>query len=195
MRTRSLFAFTLALSLALLTSATARAADAAATEKKEGAAEKSKLASADHKFVMNAATGGELEVTLGKLAAEKGTSDDVKKFGQMMVDDHTKANDELKTLASSKGVDLTKAQDKAQKQGQKMSDTLSKKSGADFDKAYIDDMVKDHEKDVKEFKTASESAKDEDVKAFAGKTLPTLQHHLDQAKEIQSKLKGSASAK
>src|SRR3954469_8337037 len=133
-----------------------------------------KLASKDSKFIMNAATGGEMEVALGKVAAAKGSSDDVKKFGQQMVEDHTKANDELKQLAQSKGLDLKKAEDKAVKQESKEEGSLSKKDGADFDKAYMKMMVKDHEDDVKEFEKASKDAEDADVKAFAAKTLPTL---------------------
>src|SRR6266487_3844131 len=118
-------------------------------------AEKKKLSSKDTKFIENAAAGGQMEVDLGKNAAEKGSSDDVKKFGQTMVDDHSKANDELKQLASQKGVDLSKAMDKAMKKSQKQIDKMNKETGEAFDKAYMDDMVKDHEKDVKEFEDAS----------------------------------------
>ena len=150
--------------------------------------EKKELSSKDMKFVKNAATGGEMEVALGKLAAGKATSDDVKKFGQQMVDDHSKANDELKDLAKTKSVDLKDAQDKAIKMEQKAEAKLSKKEGGAFDKAYMDDMVKDHEKDVKEFEDASKNCDDADLKSWAGKTLPTLQHHLEMAKDIQSKL-------
>jgi len=142
----------------------------------------------DHEFVMKAAAGGELEVALGKLAADKATNADVKKFGQQMVDDHSKANDELKALAQSKNIDLSKAQEKAMKKADAEKEKLEKKSGADFDKAYMKMMVADHEKDVKEFEEASKHAEDVDIKAFAAKTLPTLQHHLDMAKETQSKL-------
>ncbi len=148
-----------------------------------------KLSSKDSKFVMNAATGGEMEVALGKLAASKASSEDVKKFGQQMVDDHSKANDELKALAQSKGVDLTKAQEKATKMQAKQEEKLSKKDGAAFDKAYVDMMVKDHEKDVKEFEEASKDSDDADLKAWASKTLPTLQKHLEMIKEIQAKAK------
>lgn len=153
------------------------------------AADEKKLSSKDQKFIENAAAGGQMEVDLGKLAADKASSDDVKKFGQQMADDHSKANDELKQLASQKGVDLTKAMDGATKKSQKASDKLSKSSGDAFDKAYMSMMVKDHEKDVKEFEEASKDADDADLKAWAGKTLPTLQHHLEMAKDIDGKLK------
>jgi putative membrane protein len=148
-----------------------------------------KLASKDEKFIRDAATGNEMEVALGKLASTKGAGDDVKKFGQQMVDDHSKSNDELKQLAQSKGVDLTKAEDAAMKKESKEETSLSKKEGSDFDKAYMKMMVKDHEKDVKEFEKASKDCEDSEVKAWAGKTLPTLQSHLSMAKEIEGKLK------
>jgi len=151
-------------------------------------------ASPDQKFVMMAARGGEIEVNLGKLAAEKASSEDVKKFGQTMVDDHSKANEELKALAESKKIDLTKAQAGAKKNGDAMSDKLRKLEGAEFDKGYIMMMVKDHEKDVKAFEKASKDAEDADIKAFAAKTLPTLQSHLDMVKELQKKVGGSSAA-
>jgi len=150
-----------------------------------------KLAAADSKFVHEAAAGGMAEVELGKLAADKATNPDVKAFGQRMVDDHGKANDELKALASQKGVTVPAAPDPAAKA---VHDRLSKLSGAAFDKAYMQDMVKDHDKDVAAFKHASTSAADPDLKAWAAKTLPTLQEHQTQAKSINTKL-GSSSSK
>jgi putative membrane protein len=153
------------------------------------AGEKKKMSAKDTKFIENAAAGGQMEVDLGKNAVEKGSSDDVKKFGQTMVDDHSKANDELKQLASQKGVDLTKSMDKAMKKSEKQIEKLNKDTGEAFDKAYMDGMVKDHEKDVKEFEEASKDADDADLKAWAGKTLPTLQSHLQTAKDIQGKMK------
>jgi putative membrane protein len=150
----------------------------------------SQLGAADKKFIEKAAQGGMAEVELGKLAADKASSDDVKKFGQRMVDDHSKANDQLKQLAESKGVQVPQdlnAKDKATK------DRLSKLSGAAFDSAYMKDMVQDHTKDVSEFRRASTAAKDQDVKSFASQTLPTLEEHLKQAQSIAPK--GSSSAK
>src|SRR6185369_12140995 len=98
----------------------------------------------------------------------------------------SKANDELKQLAATKGVTLPTA---VSAEEQKDMDALSAKSGKDFDKAYIDDMVKDHEKDVAEFEKASKDARDADLKAWVTKTLPTLQGHLKMAKETQKKVK------
>jgi putative membrane protein len=140
----------------------------------------------DQEFVNKAAQGGMAEVMLGQTASSKGTSPDVKNFGNRMVSDHGKANDELKQLAQTKGVTLPADIDDESK---KMSDKLSTLSGKDFDKAYISGMVEDHEKDVKEFEKASKDAKDPDLKAWAAKTLPTLQDHLKMAKEAKAKVK------
>ena len=139
------------------------------------------LTASDSKFVREAAQGGLAEVELGKLATEKGSSDDVKKFGQRMVDDHSKANDELKQIASSKGIDVPQeisAKDKMLKA------KLSKLSGPNFDVAYMESMVKDHKKDVGDFTKESTSGADPDVKEFATKTLPTLKDHLREAQGI-----------
>ena len=141
---------------------------------------------ADNDFMVKAAQGGLSEVNMGNLAAQKATNADVKAFGNRMVTDHSKANDELKQLAATKGVVLPGDVDAEQK---KTMDAMSAKSGKDFDKAYMDDMVKDHEKDVKEFEKESKSAKDADLKAWATKTLPTLQEHLRMAKDTQKKVK------
>jgi putative membrane protein len=140
----------------------------------------------DQEFLTKAAEGGIAEVNLGQLAASKATSDDVKTFGNQMVSDHGKANDELKNLAQQKNVVLPTGPGK---EGEDANGKLSGKSGKDFDKAYMDDMVKDHEKDIKEFEKASKNAKDPDVKTWATNTLPTLKHHLDMAKATQKKIK------
>jgi putative membrane protein len=148
-----------------------------------------KLDGADHKFVTAAAEGGMAEVELGRLATEKASNSDVKQFGQRMVDDHTKANDELKSLASQKGLTLPSgisAKDQAEK------DRLSKLGGADFDRAYIKYMMTDHKKDVAEFQKEANGAKDSDIKNFAAKTLPTLQDHLRTAEDIEKKVSGGA---
>jgi len=144
------------------------------------------LSEEDKKFVMKAAQGGMAEVSGGQTAATQGTNPDVKTFGSTMVTDHSKANDELKQLATTKGLALPADTDDEHKK--KLAE-IAKKTGADFDKAYMKDMVEDHEKDVKEFQNASKNAKDPDLKAWAGKTLPTLQHHLQMAKATNAKLK------
>ena len=149
------------------------------------------LSPADQKFVKEAAEGGMAEVELGQLAVQKASSNDVKKFGQRMVDDHTKANDKLKELASSKGISLPQspsAKDEATKA------RLEKLSGEQFDKAYMKDMVKDHKEDVAAFQKESNSGKDSAVKSFASETLPTLQDHLKSAETIEPKVMQASNA-
>ena len=144
----------------------------------------------DEHFLKKAAQGGMAEVELGQLAVQKASSDQVKQFGQRMVDDHTKANDELKQVAEQEHVKLPtqpNAKDKATKE------RLEKLSGKDFDQAYMSDMVKYHKKDVAEFEHASKNAKDQAVKSFAEKTLPTLREHLNQAQQIAPAEKTQAS--
>ncbi len=143
----------------------------------------SKLSSADKRFVSEAAQGGLAEVELGRLATQKAQSADVKSFGQQMVDDHTKANDELKSLASGMGVTVPSDLDSADKAEMAR---LEKLSGDQFDKAYMQRMVKDHRKDIAEFKRESSSGRDAQVKEFASKTLPTLEQHLQHAEHTAS---------
>ena len=115
-----------------------------------------------------------MEVAMGEVAEQKGQSEDVKSFGKRMVTDHSKANDELKSIASKKGFQLP-----------------SKEHTGKWtsDKAYIDMMVKDHEKDLAEFKEEANSGSDPDLKKFADDTAKMVQEHLDLAKETQAKLK------
>ncbi len=140
---------------------------------------------ADSKFVMNAAMGGLAEVELGKVAASKGASDEVRQFGQRMVDDHSKANEELMRVASSKGMTPPSALDaKHQAEVQK----LSALSGEKFDKEYVKMMLSDHKKDVGEFQKQASRGADPDIKAFASSTLPTLQEHLQMIQRISDKM-------
>lgn len=148
--------------------------------------------SGDDAFAIKAAQGGEAEVKLGKLAAEKASDADVKAFGQQMVDDHTKANEQLKAIASEKGMKLP---EEPGPKHQAMYEKLSKLSGAEFDKAYVKNMVKDHEEDVKDFTKESNKGKDEKIKGFATETLPVLQGHLEKIKGIQGKMSSMASNK
>jgi len=127
-----------------------------------------------------------LEVNLGQLAAAKATIQDVKDFGNRMVTDHGKASDELKALAAQKGITLPAQPGDEEK---KTSNDLSMKNGTGFDKAYMSDMVKDHEKDAKEFEKASKNVQDPDLKNWAAKTLTVIQDHLKMAKQVASKLK------
>ncbi|HEX6045305.1 MAG TPA: DUF4142 domain-containing protein [Pyrinomonadaceae bacterium] len=145
------------------------------------------LSSQDRDFLMDAAMGGMMEVEMGRMAAQLGSSDAVKQFGRRMVDDHSKANTELTSLASSKGITLPTALD--QKHRQEMS-KMQRMKGADFDRAYMKLMVSDHTKDVSEFEKQSTRGTDPDLKAFASKTLPTLQEHLQLARSINDAGRG-----
>ena len=138
-------------------------------------------AGADAAFVKKAADGGMAEVAMAKLAQEKAESADVKAFAAKLEKDHTAANDELKQIASGKQITLPTAPSKMH---QALHDKLAKLSGAAFDKAYVAAMLEDHQKDVKEFAREASTGTDTDVKAFAGKTLPTLKAHLQQVQEL-----------
>lgn len=141
---------------------------------------------ADKTFVLDAASGGMMEVELGKMAATNASSAKVKEFGKMMVTDHTKANTELKAVAGKKNITVPAAP--AEKQ-QMHIDDLKAKKGADFDKAYVDMMVDDHKEDISKFEDESKNGKDPDVKAFASKTLPVLNKHLEHIKMVQDGMK------
>ncbi len=132
--------------------------------------------SADKDFMMEAAKGGKGEVMMGKMAEKKGKSADVKSFGQRMVTDHTKANNELMAVAKKKGIMLN------------VKPEVEQLNDANFDKEYVKQMVKDHEKDVAAFEKEAKNGQDADVKAFANKTLPTLKEHLKMAKDMQAKM-------
>lgn len=136
-------------------------------------------------FAEDAAKGGMMEVQLGNVAENNASSQAVKDFGRMMVDDHSRINNQLKDLASKKNVTLPTAVSNDQ---QKDIDKLSKETGANFDKDYVAMMIKDHEKDIADFKKAGEKIKDPDFKDFIIKTLPTLQKHLDAVKAIKKKM-------
>jgi putative membrane protein len=143
-----------------------------------------KLSRADEAFLKQAAQNGHAEVESSKLAVTKAANTQVKGFAQQMVDDHTKANQELAALAASKGVDVPKEPSVAQKAKMK---ALSAADGANFDKRYADSMgVSAHQDTIKLFQKAATGANDPDVKAFATKTLPTLQHHLQMAQDLKS---------
>lgn len=148
----------------------------------------SRLSVQDRKFIIEAAMGGMEEVELGRLAAQKAASADVRTFGQRMVDDHSKANDQLKSIASQKGMTLptTLSADKRQDLNK-----MSKLSGAAFDKMYMSHMVRDHKKDVSEFEKEASKASDSTLKNFAQQTLPTLREHLQMAQTIAPKVGAS----
>jgi putative membrane protein len=135
----------------------------------------------DRKFVRQVAADNLAEVQLGELATAKASNDNVKQFARRIVTDHGAANDELKRIADQKGVALPAAPDTRH---QARMDRLSKLSGADFDRAYMRDMVKDHGKDMKELQRHRDRTKDPDISAWVSKTMPTIRDHLKQAEEI-----------
>jgi putative membrane protein len=151
-----------------------------------------KLSKGDADFIREAAQGGIMEVQLGKIAQTKASDGKVKEFGKRMEQDHGKANEQLMKLAADKGMQLSNELDKRHKA---KVDKLSKHSGAEFDRNYMDEMVTDHKADIKKFEQQSEKAKDADLKKFATETLPILKEHLrlaeSTAKDIRATGKSS----
>ena len=135
----------------------------------------------DAKFAEEAANGGLAEVALSKIAEQKATNPKVKEFAKQMIKDHSKANDELKTLASSKNITLPSAPNEEK---QKEAADLGGKSGSDFDKAYIAQMKKDHNQTVKLFEDGQKDVKDSELKAFIDKTLPVIKAHEEHVKSL-----------
>jgi len=135
----------------------------------------------DAKFAVEAANGGLAEVALSKIAEQKATNPKVKEFAKQMIKDHSKANDELKTLASSKNITLPSAPNEEK---QKEAADLGGKSGSDFDKAYIAQMKKDHNQTVKLFEDGQKDVKDSELKAFIDKTLPVIKAHEEHVKSL-----------
>ena len=136
---------------------------------------------ADEDFAKEAAEGGMYEVMLGELAVKKG-SKEIKKLGQMMVDDHGAANADLKEIAKQKNIDLPK---ELGTEKQSIYDGLMSKEGKEFDKEYAHQMVKDHEADIKKFEKEANNGDDPDFKNFASEKLPTLRHHLEMSKDAK----------
>jgi putative membrane protein len=138
--------------------------------------------SADAAFIKKAANGGMTEVELGKIAAKNGQKDDVKSFGERMVKDHGKVNDNLKSVASKMNVDVP---EKVNAKHQATIDKFSKMSAESFDAAYVKEMVKDHKKDIAEFESAQGEVKNEDLKKFISDTIPVMKEHLEMAQKMQ----------
>jgi putative membrane protein len=145
----------------------------------------SKLSHGDTSFIKEAAKGGLMEVKMGQTAKDHASNQDVKNYGDMLVKDHSKANERLTQLASQKGVNL--ADEMSAKESRAMKD-IEEKSGADFDRAFIEDAIKDHRKDIAKFEKASRDLNDSELKAFATETLPTLRNHLAEAERIAKSL-------
>lgn len=165
----------------LATGSVAEALDSAAAEPPA-----IRLAGDDRAFIKQSAGAGIFEVEASKLAAQKAQSPEVRKFAQMLVRQHTAVNAQLKTLAEDKSYTLP-----LEMPGAKRSTlaSLSQSSGAAFDAAYLRQVgIKDHKTDIKHFETAARSAKDPDLKTWAGKTLPSLKEHLAAAESLESSL-------
>lgn len=142
-------------------------------------------AKVDQTFVTKASGAGMYEVEISKLALQKASDPAIKDFAQMMVTDHTKANDELKQLATTKNLQIAPG---LPKDKQATIDKMAKLDGAKFDKAYRDQVgLKDHKTDIALFEKESKNGQDADLKAWAGQTLPTLKTHLQHAQEIKPK--------
>src|SRR6266850_1151561 len=143
----------------------------------------------DEHFVMDVAHAGMAEVELGKMAVDKASNSQVKQFGQRMVDDHSKAGDELKAIAQQKNITWPTELDAKHKA---VRDRLMKLSGEAFDRAYMQEMVAGHQKVVMMLRTEAKNGKDPDIKAWASKTLPTTEDHLKQAREIARGVVGTS---
>lgn len=137
----------------------------------------------DVEFVLKAAEGGLIEVKLGQLAKSKGMAEAIKSFGTMMVDDHSKANEELKNLAQKKNIQLS---DSLSGEKRERYAEFVRKNAMDFDKDFINLMVDDHKKVIDAFEKEAKDGKDADIKAWASEKLPTLKHHLDMAEQTKN---------
>ena len=152
------------------------------TESSSGSS-KTQVAAEDMQFMKDAAQSGMAEVKMGELASSNAESQQVKNLAQKLVTDHTRVNEELKQLATKKGAMLP---DTVTEQQKTMLQHLTSLKGSDFDSAFKQHAVENHQKSVDKFKTAAEKAKDADIKAFAAKTLPALQLHLALAKQLNA---------
>jgi putative membrane protein len=183
-----LIAVVVALSAAIAVPAAAQTKTSPAKPAAKSAA-KPAAASPDMAFAREAAIGGMAEVELGNLAKQKASSNDVKQFGDRMVTDHGKGGDELKQWAQSKNLTLPAELDAKHKA---LRDRLAKLPPEAFDRQYMNEMVMDHQHDVMAFKREAASGKDADLKAWAARTLPTLEEHLKMAKDAAMKVGASA---
>ena len=142
-------------------------------------------------FIIQAANGGMMEVELGRIAEENSNNQRIKSFGAMMVKDHGEAGTELERLAMEKNITLP---DSIANDHSNDIDDLRKKTGLEFDKDYVKMMINEHQKDIRKFERAAKNFSDPDVKAFASKTLPVLNRHLDSAKAINKVVKDAIPA-
>lgn len=152
----------------------------------------SPLSASDKTFVDKAIQGGKAEVELGQLAMQRATNPDVKAFAQRMVHDHTQANEKLGQIADREGISVPK---KVSTKDAELKARLENLHGEAFDKAYMENMVQDHKKDIAAFQHQSANGQNSSVRQFATDTLPILQSHLQQAESVASKVNASTSAR
>jgi putative membrane protein len=176
--------FTAAILLGLVTGVSAQ--NPASTPRPESAtsAPAAELSSTDRAFITKAAEGGRAEIELGQLAQQKASTDEVKALGKRIADDHQQANRDLEAIAGQKHVTLPSS---LNAEHSALKSKLESASGAAFDRQYVVAMIEDHKHDIAEFERAASDARDADVKAFASKTVPTLQEHLRQAEAAAGK--------
>lgn len=147
--------------------------------------DRSNLSGQDKNFVMDAARSSMAEQQLSDLAEKKARSESVKDLAREIKDEHTQAVDKLQQIASNKNVSLPSDVSRSDRT---IIDRLQKLSGAEFDKEYMRQTVKEHQKDVESYRQQAKSAKDEDVKEYAQNTLPTLEQHLDRARQVSDSI-------
>lgn len=147
------------------------------------------VASGDARFVQQASANNQAEIELGRLGTQHAASDSVKQFASQMVDDHGKAGDQLKQIAGGKSLALSEQPDAAHR---RVIERLGKMNGAEFDRAFVRQMVQDHQKTVELFQRQARAGEDKDLKAFADSTLPTLRQHLEHARSLEREVEGGA---
>jgi len=144
-----------------------------------------KLSDHDRDFIHKAAMGGLAEVQLGQLALRQAEDAQVKDLARTLVDDHSKVNQQLMELAEKKGVDVSRNLDREHRS---RVDNLAKRSGREFETAFVNEAIQDHQKDLELFQNEAQNGQDPDLKALAEKTVPTLREHLRKAQDLQRQL-------
>jgi len=153
-----------------------------AEDQNEAKFEDSEKKEDDSQYLVEAAETDMKEIEIGKLAQQKGTDPEVKAFGKMLIDDHTKSSGEVKTLASRKNISLPTS---LTEKGKEAYDKLNEKTGLDFDKKFVEMMVDGHEKMIEKMNKAGEKAADEEIRVWASNKIPTLTTHLEHAKKLK----------
>jgi putative membrane protein len=183
---KNIFLAILSFSVILLSSCMSSKTDSKRVAMKENKSKFDKKMRHDTWFTVCAAEGGMMEVKLGELAQSNSVTENVKEFGRKMITDHSRVNEELKRIAASKKISLP---DRLSDHSQKEYEWLSKKTGKDFDKAYMKFMVRDHKMDIHEFEREGKKGNDPEIKKFASDKIPVLKDHSAMAKKICDELK------